>query len=174
MESKEIIIINGVDVSGCDELWLNSEKNYDSKCIRFKDVYSQCSYCKDNPNCEYKQLQKEKFENLNNRQMVESAEGLIYENSELIKNLEEKKQECEELKSQLETYSKMLDSTEFRVALTDVKTGEREVWRKLGNKAQRYEKALDYIKDICNVADRYELEELQDTILDIINKAKEQ
>ena len=55
--------------------------------------------CKDNPNCYYKQLQKEKFENLNNRQMVESAENLIYENSELYKNLKEKEQECEELKN---------------------------------------------------------------------------
>ena len=100
MTDKEIII-DGVDVSGCDELWLNSEKNYDSKCIRFKDVYSQCSYCKDNPNCEYKQLQKEKFENLNNRQMVESAENLIYENSELIKNLKEKEKECDKYKQAL-------------------------------------------------------------------------
>lgn len=101
MTDKQIII-DGVDVSGCDELWLNFEKNYNSKCIRFKDVYSQCSYCKDNPNCEYKQLQKEKFENLNNRQIVESAENLIYENSELYKNLKEKEQECDRYRKALE------------------------------------------------------------------------
>ena len=99
---KKQIIIDGVDVSGCNELWLNFEKNYDSKCIRFKDVYSQCSYCKDNHNCEYKQLQKEKFENLNNRQIVEDAENLIYENSELYKNLKEKEQECEQIKEKYE------------------------------------------------------------------------
>ena len=101
MTDKQIII-DGVDVSGCDELWLNFEKNYNSKCIRFKDVYSQCSYCKDNPNCEYKQLQKEKFENLNNRQIVESAENLIYENSELYKNLKEKEQECDRYRKALD------------------------------------------------------------------------
>lgn len=64
-----------------------------------------CELCEDLPICvhncqifeDYKQLQKEKFENLNNRQIVEDAENLIYENSELYKNLKEKEQECEKL-----------------------------------------------------------------------------
>ena len=63
-----------------------------------------------------------------------------------FKQLQRKTAECEELKAQLETYSKMLDNPEFKIALTDVRTGEREVWRKLGNKAQRYEQALNEIE----------------------------
>ena len=88
----------------CKYKFQNKEK-FDGKpyCTCF------CELCEDLPICvhncqifeDYKQLQKEKFENLNNRQIVESAENLIYENSELIKNLEEKKQECEKLKKQL-------------------------------------------------------------------------
>lgn len=68
-------------------------------------------------------------------------------NSCYYKQLQCKTAECEKLKSQLETYSNMLDSSEFRVALTDIRTGEREMWRNLGNKAQRYKKALDEIEE---------------------------
>nr|DAL96032.1 MAG TPA: Valyl-tRNA synthetase [Caudoviricetes sp.] len=107
-----------------------------------------------------------------------------------FKQLQRKTAECEELKAQLETYSKMLDNPEFKIALTDVRTGEREVWRKLGNKAQRYEQALDEIEkqvkamnnecfydDICdcnncdmkNGCSYYR----KFKILNIINKAKD-
>ena len=95
----------------CKYKFQNKEK-FDGKpyCTCF------CELCEDLPICvhncqifeDYKQLQKEKFENLNNRQIVESAENLIYENSELIKNLEEKKQECEKLKKQLSQKEKEL------------------------------------------------------------------
>ena len=65
-----------------------------------------------------------------------------YAMSDTIKEKEKEiinlRQECEELKTQIETYSKILESSEFNVALTDVRTGEREIWRKLGNKAQKY------------------------------------
>ncbi len=63
------------------------------------------------------------------------------------KALADKSKECEDLKAQIETYSKMLETPEFKVALTDIRTGEREMWRNLGNKAQRYKKALDEIEE---------------------------
>lgn len=62
-------------------------------------------------------------------------------------------QECEKLKAQIETYSKMLETPEFKVALIDVRTGEREVWRKLGNKAKRYTQALDEVLSIATNSD---------------------
>lgn len=96
MTDKEIII-DGVDVSKCEEI--NSD-------VLNPSCYHLNSLCKENPNCYYKQLQKEKFENLNNRQMVESAENLIYENSELYKYIKEKEQECEELNK---CYSELID-----------------------------------------------------------------
>ena len=67
-----------------------------------------------------------------------------------FKQLARKTQECEELKKELETYSKMFDTPEFKIALTDVRTGERQVWRNLGNKAQRYEQALEEIEKVIN------------------------
>lgn len=91
-ENKEQIIIDGVDVSECEYVCNTAFGN-----IGCKLPFNEEIHCCNIPNCYFKQLQKEKFENLNNRQMVESAENLIYENSELIKNLKEKEQECEEL-----------------------------------------------------------------------------
>lgn len=89
----------------CKYKFQNKEK-FDGKpyCTCF------CELCEDLPICvhncqifeDYKQLQKEKFENLNNRQIVEDAENLIYENSELYKNLKEKEQECEQIKEKYE------------------------------------------------------------------------
>lgn len=105
MTDKEQIIINGVDVSKCvhlDRYFLPNCNEEFKDCALSELHYREFEHsCKDNPNCYFKQLQKEKFENLNNRQMVESAENLIYENSELYKNLKEKEQECEELQEKL-------------------------------------------------------------------------
>lgn len=103
----------------------------------------------------------------------------------VLEQLSRKTAECEELKAQLETYSKMLDNPEFKIALTDVRTGEREVWRKLGNKAQRYEQALDAIEKelkecvYCEsqecACDDFEecLKCTKEHILDFISKAKD-
>ena len=93
-----------------------------------------------------------------------------------FKQLKRKEQECEELKEELATYKKMLDNPEFRIALTDVRTGEREVWRKLGRKAYRYRKALKEIEKI--VSKNYyddtwaDISIKLDDILNIINNAK--
>lgn len=62
---------------------------------------------------------------------------------------EKLKQECEELKRKVEL---MMDCADCKV--------------------DEYKKALEEIEDTCNVADRYELEELQETIFNIIYKAK--
>ncbi len=93
MTDKEQIMIDGVDVSGCEYTCNTAFGKKGCKHPMMKNIY-----CFKNPNCYYKQLQKEKFENLNNKQMVESAENLINENSELYKSLKEKEQECEDLK----------------------------------------------------------------------------
>lgn len=101
MIDKEKIIIDDVNVGQCKYLNTFTDcDGYHYYCDLADDIKNE--YCEHYKNCYFKQLQKEKFENLNNRQMVESAENLIYENSELIKNLEEKKQECERYKQALD------------------------------------------------------------------------
>ena len=127
--------------------------------------------------CKYKFQDKEKFDGKTYCTcFCELCEDLplcddncqIYED---FKQLTSKTQECEELKEELATYKKMLDNPEFRIALTDFKTGEREVWRKLGRKADRYRKALEEIEEYIN---QYEMLGKLNIkyILDIINKAK--
>ena len=97
MTDKEKIIIDGVNVGQCKYLNTFTDcDGYHYYCDLADDIMNE--YCEHYKNCYFKQLQKEKFENLNNRQMVESAENLIYENSELYKNIKEKEQECEKYK----------------------------------------------------------------------------
>lgn len=71
-----------------------------------------------------------------------------------------KAQECEELKDKLKIYEKMFDNSEFRVALTDIRTGERDTReqrdKRLTKENECYRKALDEIErhfecrcDIC-------------------------
>lgn len=118
-------------------------------------------------------------------QIKEKYEALKLENQEGYEIVDELKQECEELKEEIKTYKRILNNPEHKVALTDVRTGEREVWRKLGSKADRYRKALDEIdKVINNIFDRclghktdgctpvHNVCEELIKILDIINKAK--
>ncbi len=86
-------------------------------------------------------------------------------------------QECEELKKQLQ-------NPEVAVALTDVRTGEREVWRKLGSKLKNTKKALEEIESLCKNEACAPCKELEENdhcdechgkiILDIINKTKEE
>ena len=46
----------------------------------------------------------------------------------------------------------MFDNEEFRVALTDVRTGERELWQKYKPRMIKAEQCLDEIEDLCKVA----------------------
>ena len=146
MTNKKQIIIDGIDVSECQDFYISTvKKGKYCHCVCDNTPYLAC---KDNQNCYFKQLAR-------------------------------KTQECEELKEELATYKKILNNPEFRIALTDFKTGEREVWRKLGRKADRYRKALEEIEKVCiedtrEFADGTEVRyDSLDKILEIINKAKE-
>lgn len=127
---KEQIIIDGVNVSEC---------RYYKESLNLG--YMRIDSCKGYGFC---------IHNLPSREFVSSPKYDIPrchgQNLCYYKQLARKTAECEKLKAQLEIYSKMLDNPEFKIALTDVRTGEREVWRKLGNKAQRDKQALDEIE----------------------------
>ena len=153
MTDKEQIIIDGVDVSKCEFYMHYDYGKFSHGCSLHKDMFGLPVCC----------------------DIADCCKDCYF------KQLARKTQECEELKSQIETYSKMLDSTEFRVALTDVRTGEREVWRELGSKAQRYEQALNNIKNYIYKQECENCEKDRSRciscktpkdILDIINKAK--
>ncbi len=187
MTDKEIIEIDGINVLECEHYQYKSLKDCEMRYPESGDCeigllnylfdgnLDMEKLCKDNPNCYYKQLQKEKFENLNNRQMVESAENLIYENSELYKNLKEK--EYEELKNTVLTKCPNCNS-EY---LTPKGIELYEENKKLKRECEKYEQALDtvseYIKDNCyscpgikyGGCKKCELKRIKD----IINEAKD-
>ena len=167
----------------CKYKFQNKEK-FDGKpyCTCF------CELCEDLPICvhncqifeDYKQLQKEKFENLNNRQIVEDAENLIYENSELYKNLKEKEQECEQIKEKYEALK--LENQEGYEIVAELKQECEELKRKvklmmdcLDCKVDEYKEALDEIEEICRqLLDDDYIRSVAESLIDIISKAKEE
>lgn len=141
MTDREIII-DGVNITqfNSDEL----------ACMNRYDIARLFIGLVKNLQRKTKECEKKSWEIGNLGYKIKNQRREINERLKQIEKLKEKEQECEQLKAQLETYSKMLDNPEFKIALIDVKTGERELWRKLGNKAQKYEQALDEIKLICD------------------------
>ena len=123
---------------------------------------------------------------LNKLETPETIEQTIYEhldafvkewNDELVHKTQENEQLKESNKKAQELYKYFMNVAEntanknkelennLHIANTNHEAAEKE--------CDRYLESLEEIEDICNVADRYELEELQETIFNIINKAKE-
>lgn len=181
MTDKKQIIIDGVDVSKCSEQGLTQAGITcgTAERIRFGNEYIyKHTLCKDSPNCLYKQLKLKEQECEGIKLQLKQVKYLYEVQDEQL--IDELSTENKKLKAENETYKKMLDNSEFRVALIDVKTGEREVWRKLGSKAQKYKQALDEIEEYLKTQldgfgnAVYSVEKLAITkISDIINKAKE-
>lgn len=94
-----------------------------------------------------------------------NCDGAICPHYKQCALLQRKEQECEELRE-------MLNNPEVKVTLIDVQTGEREVWRKLGRKANHYKQALEKIEEYCT-EQNLKYDNTACDILDIISKAKE-
>ena len=89
------------------------------------------------------------------------------------------------MKDKLKIYEKMFDNSEFRVALTDIRTGERDIReqrdKRLAKENDRYRKALEEIEEIVNETCTDSQSDCKSCnfscehkdILDIINKAKD-
>ena len=134
----------------------------DYRCPHYKE---ECEY--------FKQLQLEKFENLNNRQIVESAQNLIYENSELYSKLKEKEQECEELKRTVLTVCPNCNS-EY---LTPLGIELYEENKKLKQECSRYDKIIENIKQYFESQDTsktalFNIFHIEAQIKDIIKSTK--
>ena len=132
--SKEPIMIDGVDVSGCEYIGfgIDGVKSVYPCQIMSWILPPGAADCRNFPKCQFRQL---------------------------MKQLARKTQEYEELKEEYEAVKSESFTREELITLQ-----EKDI--------DRYRKSLEEIEDICNVADRYELEELQETIFNIINKAK--
>ncbi len=165
MEIKKVMI-DGVDVNRCIDF------NKRDKVSCYHILYDKCN---ESPNCYFKQLARKTQEC---EQIKEKYEALKLENQEGYEIVDELKQECEQLKDKLKIYEKMMDNPEFTVALTDIRTGERDIQeqynKRLIKENDRYRKALEEIEGIAKNFGSYAAwqEQQINKILDIINKAK--
>lgn len=162
--TKQQTIIDGVDVKECDWLWLNTEKPYNSRCFKFKDVYSQCEDCKKYPNCYYKLLARKTQESSEvhkyYKELRTPATELADKNVKLNKQLKEKEQEYTQLKEDYKELEQRHNEVfqdferikqeceELKERLkTQIDLSIRYVPEKVLN---RYRKALEEIEEYCN------------------------
>lgn len=107
MVENKPIIIDGIEVSKCEFLIINNDKQL-CRCIK-SDLFGGIEFvenakngnCKDNPNCYYKQLQREKQ---NSQEARDIAIKKFNRAEELKTLLKRKEQECEEYKAQAKKY----------------------------------------------------------------------
>lgn len=189
MTDKEEIMIDGVDVSECHFAILPKDscpaksRPYarETSCIACKEHNTILNYCKNNPNCYFKQL-------AHKTQIIDEVEEVIKPYQEQIELdafslpiaiesiLERKTQECEELKEKNKVLQKLVSELEYSVQ-TGIELNARccnaleeieEIVNKKTETSICSECAYNHLpecKDNC-------MQDALENILDIINKAK--
>ena len=164
--SKEQIIVDGVNITSCCH-----RKNNLCSCPHYKKE------CARNPNCHFKIVERQR----------KKIDKFYRKELELCQQLARKTQECEELKTEKEVIKKYLGISDKSIMqrleeLTEYKLKRQLEYIKIGEKRDRYRKALEEIeaatKINCEEICGRKFENCNDTscfsvnILDIINKAK--
>lgn len=134
MTDKQIII-DGVDVSGCE--WY------------FSRYFKPCGGCKNTPDCHYKNWKRKEQEC---EELKEILKDKTDEYNKLAVNYDAyvsmANEQLDQLKAENETYKKMFENEEVQLALTEIRSGERHLWF---NKAEKLSKTLADIKEIAEV-----------------------
>lgn len=130
MTDKEMII-NGVDVSGCEHYEDHTLYDCNETCEINGGIV--CTKCKEHPNCYYKQLKRK---DKACKEWKEEYRAKVEELNELEEKLLYKEQECKELKKQI------IDTNGLRVDAARAK-----------QKAKRYLQKLERIKEIVKNSD---------------------
>ena len=174
MTDKQIII-DGVDVSGCECIIEDYQRanNFEGRYEHIKNVCELGErgaeyynlFCKDNPNCYYKQLKRKEQELKNICKAFDIEYATDEETGNLIgrcNKLYKKEQECEEL-------------TADTVYLRDrVGKLERAILRR-NAQLDQLKQTLDEIEEFCIVysSNHDAYENVYKHILEIINEAKD-
>ena len=141
-------IINDVEVEKCIYAILSKSQcpaksmpyAKETSCIACKEHNTKLNFCKNNPNCYFKQLMIEN-EELKSRLKILDEEDFVVEVSETeFKRFQELKKENEELKIQL----KILEALSSPKILTN-----ETLNMMMFDKAQKYETVLEEIRDIA-------------------------
>ncbi len=131
MADKEIII-DGVDISECNYAILPKKQCpmksmpyvKETSCIACKEHNTKLNFCKNNPNCYYKQLkhQEQKNENLNevtieqrkeNTELTIKLGEMINRGGELCEELQKYKQTIDEIEKYLDAQQKYFDGEDY-------------------------------------------------------------
>lgn len=179
----EEIIIDGVDVSKCNYAILPKKQcpmksmpyAKETSCIACKEHNTKLNFCKNNPNCYFKQLNRkgrecEELKRIKNdffKHAEVSHEAVLNKN----KIIDEQAKELDQLKVENEELKKEINYMEGYIRT--VENARDEFAQELKQK----ERALDEIKKIINI-DYYQdswatLAIKIDNIREIINKIKE-
>ena len=151
MTDKQIII-DGVDISGCEK---QGETIAGITCgngerIRLaNEIITKHKLCKDNPNCVYKQLARKEQEL---QQAMDNYVQLdlqrVKEYNELVDLYKAKEQECEKLKEELEQIKLLLNNGEIDLV----------------NRLLRYNRAINAIEELAKNNDKVNSKEIQKII----------
>ena len=174
MTDKEQIIIDGVDVSGCEFYQIAANELYPKAqyCASIRNIF-----CEDNPNCHFKQLARKTQECEN---LKEDYKELEQRHNGAFQDFKRLKQEHEELKKYLKEIGVNLG---LNVDTGIIGEGAFEHWvvvsssinYAIENLQQECEQKQNIIEEIeeyckkCQILDLFELAS-GEKILDIINK----
>ena len=168
MTDKEEIMIDGIDVSGCE---------HHRKCILPDNIGCKIDdfLCCDKPNCNYKQLVRktQECEKLSILAQEESARN-GYVEYELNDKLKQKTQECENLKAE-EKYLKQCCTKageELAKHSFEYDGKEKNLVVQAMELNEKYEKLKKAFEEIEEYTKNFSEVDLFQDIKDIINKAK--
>ena len=141
-------IIDGVDVSECP-YYIHKDgscSSHDCECI--KCIHNVCFY----KDYKAKEQECEELKKQYNCYACGTCKGKEdYKNLEthhigLRKSFDKLHEQLDQLKAQNETYKKMFENEDVRLALNEIRTGERHLWV---NKAEKLKQTLSEIKKIA-------------------------
>lgn len=149
------IIIDGVDVSGCSYAILPKSQcpqkamlyAKEVSCIACKENNTKLNFCKNNHNCNYKQLQREKAEHQADHDRGQS------EITRLCGELQRKTAELDKIEEVIAPYQEPLEADAFSLSgaiksILQRKTAECEKWKSY---YQLYRQNTDVIKKVHEV-----------------------
>ena len=156
MNNKEQIIVDGIDVSECEDV----------TGLKYCDGYGDWCYLF--PDCSFKQLARKTQECEQKDKELLSNEKII---NKLMKEVDELRQECEELKERA-TIAEDNFACEIQARLY-----HQNKWLKFSKEVDRYRKALEEIEEYFSHTDdphmlSVDYEITAPTIIDIISKAR--
>ena len=144
MTDKQIIV-DGVDVSGCE--WYSST------------YFKPCDGCKNTPNCYYKQLQREKQNSQEARDTAIKEFNRAEELKTLLKRLEQENKELKEKNKNIKAHKDFLfkendklmrNNSIIRMALNEIK----DITTNALSKQRPYKEDFIDIQDIINNAEK--------------------